>query len=102
MDTELIGKVLGNRYEIIEKIVEVEKIVYSSEISEAGLYTVYQIQQEKTGGKSIEDYEIFEENNYAPLNMDSYSTETDEYADYSGKTIIEFLSTFSSSFEAFS
>mgnify|MGYP003295223508 CR=1 FL=1 len=44
----------------IEKIVEVEKIVYSSEISETGLYTVYQIQQEKTGGKSIEDYEIFE------------------------------------------
>lgn len=40
--------------------VEVENIVYSSEISETGLYTVYQIQQEKTGGKSIEDYEIFE------------------------------------------
>ena len=40
--------------------VEVEKIVYSSEISETGLYTVYQILQEKTGGKSIEDYEIFE------------------------------------------
>ena len=44
----------------VEKIVEVENIVYSSEISETGLYTVYQIQQEKTGGKSIEDYEIFE------------------------------------------
>ena len=40
--------------------VEVENIVYSSEISETGLYTVYQIQQDKTGGKSIEDYEIFE------------------------------------------
>ena len=40
--------------------VEVENIVYSSEISETGLYTVYQILQEKTGGKSIEDYEIFE------------------------------------------
>ncbi|MBQ1180997.1 MAG: SUMF1/EgtB/PvdO family nonheme iron enzyme [Treponema sp.] len=40
--------------------VEVEKIVYSSEISETGLYTVYQILQEKTGGKSIEDYEVFE------------------------------------------
>ena len=45
---------------IKEKTVEVEKIVYSSAISETGLYTVYQIQQEKTGGKSIEDYEIFE------------------------------------------
>ena len=44
----------------VEKIIEVEKIVYSSAISETGLYTVYQIQQEKTGGKSIEDYEIFE------------------------------------------
>ena len=43
-----------------EKTVEVEKIVYSSVISETGLYTVYQIQQEKTGGKSIEDYEVFE------------------------------------------
>ena len=44
----------------VEKIIEVDKIVYSSEISKTGLYTVYQIQQEKTGGKSIEDYEIIE------------------------------------------
>ena len=44
----------------VEKIIEVDKIVYSSEISKTGLYTVYQIQQEKTGGKSIEDYEFFE------------------------------------------
>ena len=45
---------------IKEKTVEVDKIVYSSEISETGLYTVYQIQQKKTGGKSIENYEIIE------------------------------------------
>lgn len=44
----------------VEKIIEVDKIVYSSEISETGLYTVYQIQQKKTGGKSIENYEIIE------------------------------------------
>ena len=34
-------------------------------------------------------YEIFEENNIAPLNMDSYYTETDEYTDYSGKTKLQ-------------
>lgn len=42
--------------------------------------------------KAYEDYsfyEIFEENNYAPLNMDSYDTETDEYADYSGSTTLQ-------------
>lgn len=42
--------------------------------------------------KAYEDYsfyEIFEENNYAPLNMDSYDTETDEYADYSGTTKLQ-------------
>ena len=42
--------------------------------------------------KAYEDYsfyEIFEENNYAPLNMDSYDTETDEYTDYSGTTKLQ-------------
>ena len=42
--------------------------------------------------KAYEDYsfyEIFEENNYAPLNMDSYDTNTDEYADYSGSTTLQ-------------
>ncbi|MBR6517814.1 MAG: hypothetical protein IKT40_13360 [Bacilli bacterium] len=42
--------------------------------------------------KAYEDYsfyEIFEENNYAPLNMDSYDTDTDEYADYSGSTTLQ-------------
>ena len=34
-------------------------------------------------------YEIFEENSYAPVNMDSYETETDEYTDYSGTTTIQ-------------
>ena len=34
-------------------------------------------------------YEIFEENNYAPLNMDSYYTETDEYTNYSGTTKLQ-------------
>ena len=34
-------------------------------------------------------YEIFEENSYAPVNMDQYETETDEYKDYSGTTKIQ-------------
>lgn len=42
--------------------------------------------------KAYEDYsfyEIFEENSYAPINMDSYETETDLYSDYSGTTTIQ-------------
>ena len=42
--------------------------------------------------KAYEDYsfyEVFEENSYAPVNMDSYETETDEYSDYSGSTKIQ-------------
>ena len=34
-------------------------------------------------------YEVFEENSYAPVNMDSYDTETDTYTDYSGTTTIQ-------------
>lgn len=34
-------------------------------------------------------YEIFEENNIAPLNMDSYYTETDVYTNYSGTTKLQ-------------
>lgn len=42
----------------VEKIVEVEKIVYSSAISETGTYTVYHLQQKKSGGKAFADYVV--------------------------------------------
>lgn len=34
-------------------------------------------------------YEIFEENNYAPLNMEDLETETDSYTNYAGQTKLQ-------------
>lgn len=34
-------------------------------------------------------YKIFEENSYAPVNMESYESETDVFSDYSGKTTLQ-------------
>ncbi len=42
----------------VEVPVEVEKIVYSSAISETGTYTVYHLQQKKSGGKAFADYVV--------------------------------------------
>ncbi len=39
----------------IEKPIEVEKLVYTSELA-AGTYTVYHFQQKTTGGKAVSDY----------------------------------------------